>query len=142
MFFTIVFIYFGYYPSIRCVVAKNNFPILKIVALSQWWRHLSYRNFLAFTRFHLLIADLRACTINVLLRKLSPVSICSRIFPLFPFYQMQCIWFYFEVFGLLDLNFVQVISMDPFRSLTYSIWPASFVEIAIFFSHCICLASL
>jgi hypothetical protein len=50
------------------------------------------------------LIDLRACTIDVLLRKLSPVSLHSRLFPTFSF-SGSVYLVYVEVFDPSGLDF-------------------------------------
>ena len=66
---------------------------------------------LNFRRSHLLVIDLSACTAGVLLRKLSPVQVCSRLFPTF---SSICSISGFIVRSLfhLDLSFVQGVDTD------------------------------
>ena len=42
------------------------------------------------------------------------MSMSSKLFPHFLFYQVQCIWFYVEVFGPVGLEFVQG---DKYKSI-------------------------
>jgi hypothetical protein len=62
---------------------------------------LSYRSL----QCHLSIVDLRARAIGVLSRKLSPVPMCSRVFPTFSSIRFSVPGFYAEVLDLLRVDF-------------------------------------
>ena len=58
-------------------------------------------------RSDLLIVDLGVCTIGILFRNLSPVSISLRLFPTFPYIKLSVSGFMLRYFSYLDLSFVQ-----------------------------------
>jgi hypothetical protein len=60
-----------------------------------------------FMRFHLSIVDQRALASDVLFRKFSPVSVCSRLFPIFFFISFSVSSFMWRSLIYLDLSFVQ-----------------------------------
>jgi hypothetical protein len=67
-----------------------------------------------FMKSHLSILDLTAQVIAVLFRDLSPVPICSRLFPIFSFLSFTVSGFIWSSLIHLDLSFVQEIRMDQF----------------------------
>lgn len=67
-------------------------------------------------RYHLLAADLSAYTIGVLVRKLSPMAICSMLFPTFSL-MFNISGFMLRPLIDLELSLFKVINMDLFASL-------------------------
>jgi hypothetical protein len=54
-----------------------------------------------FIRSHLSILDLTAQAIAVLFRNFFPCAHIFKVFPHFLLYEIQCLWFYVEVFDPL-----------------------------------------
>jgi len=87
---------FGYQSSLRC----------KVVGCSSVLSTVSFalQKLVSPIRCHLSIADLSACTFDVLFRKLYPVRICV---PHFLFYQFNVSGFMLRSWIHLDFGFMQ-----------------------------------
>lgn len=90
------------FPSIGYVIGKDLFQFCRL-PLSELWCPLPYRN-ISVNEVSLVV-DFCACAIGVLCRKTSSVSNEFKIILYFPFYQIQDVWSYVKVLGLLGDEF-------------------------------------
>lgn len=76
----------------------------------------------SFMRSHLLIIDLRAYANSIMFRKVLCLFVCFcasdfKDIPHFLFHQVQCIWFYIQIFDHLELSLCRIISIALFGLL-------------------------
>lgn len=90
-----------------------------------------------FMRSDLLIIDCSTCAIGVLFRKLSSVSVGSRVLPTFPSFKLYVSGIMLQFLIHLGLRFCRVMDMDLFAFL----YTQAMSEMLSFF-HCIILDSL
>ena len=106
------------------------------VGLSYWQCPLTYRKIFSFRSSHLLIFDLRAWAICVPFRKISPVPMCSRFFPIFSSIRLSASGFMWRSLIQLDLSFVQRDKIGSIWILLHLDCQLEFVENFVFFPLC------
>ena len=85
---------------------------------------------------HLLIVDLRAWAIGVPFRKISPVPMCSRFFPIFSSIRLSASGFMWRSLIQVDLSFVQRDKIGSIWILLHLDCQLEFVENFVFFPLC------